>query len=258
MQRHLWVPDTQCRAGIPAAHLDWLSYYALDKGPTKIIFAGDWWDFPSLSSYDKPGSKQAEGRRVKNDIDAGRRAMARVVEPWLKSGWIPEIHFLRGNHEERWYKAVNSNPAQLEGLADPFECLREYGIHVHQFLKPVTLDGVAYAHFFPHNAKGQVTQTKNGAPSARAQVQRIMRSATAGHQQGYDVAVLPNPDGLQRGLIAGSFYLHDEEYMPDNNYWRGLILKNDVKRGNYALCEVDMSYLQHRYGRLAPRLGRYL
>ncbi len=256
-QCHLWVPDTQVRKGVPIAHLDWLSMYALDKGPTKIVFAGDWWDFPALSSYDKPGSRQAEGRRVKEDIDAGRRTIERVVGRWHRAGWLPEIHFLMGNHENRWLNAVNSNPAWLEGMASPFSVLHDLDVKVHKFLVPVTLDGVAYSHFFPHNAKGTVTQTKNGAPSARAQVQRIMRSATAGHQQGYDVAVLPTPDGLQRGLIAGSFYLHDEAYMPQNNYWRGLILKNQVERGNYTLCEVDMPYLERKYGRLSPRYGQY-
>jgi hypothetical protein len=256
-QRHLWVPDTQIRKGVPTAHIDWLMYYAYERGPTRIILAGDWWDFPSLSSYDKPGSKSAEGRRVSNDIDSGRREMCRMVNFWHHRGWLPEIHFLFGNHENRWHKAVNENPAWLDGLADPFACLAELDIISHPFLKPVTLDGVAYAHFFPNNAKGAITQSKNGAPSARSQVQRLMRSATAGHQQGYDIAVVPTPDGLQRGLIAGSFYLHDEAYIPVNNYWRGMVLKNNVRRGDYAITEVDMSYLEQTYGRIAPRSSRY-
>lgn len=256
-QRHLWIPDTQIRRGVPVAHLDWLAYYAYDRGPTRIIFAGDWWDFPSLSSYDKPGSRKTEGRRVVHDIDAGKREMERLVGFWHARGWLPEMDFLHGNHENRWNKAVDDCPAWLEGLADPFSILDDLGIRQHRFLAPVTIDGVAYCHFFPHNAKGQVTQSKFGAPSARAQVQRLMRSATAGHQQGYDVAVVPTPDGLQRGLIAGSFYLHDESYMPINNYWRGLILKNNVARGNYGLTEVDMIYLERTYGRLASRFSRY-
>lgn len=252
------MPDTQCRPGVPAAHLDWLAYYALDKGPQKIILAGDWWDFPSLSTYDKPGSIGMEGRRVSHDIDAGRRALDRVFAPWERNGWAPEVHFLTGNHEQRWYRAVAANPQHLDGLTDPFESLKSHGVIVHKFLQPVTLDGIAYCHFFPQNAKGSVTQTKFGAPSARAQVQRLMRSATAGHQQGYDIAVIPTPDGLQRGLIAGSFYLHDESYMPLNNYWRGLILKNNVHRGNYTLCEVDMPFLRNKYGKLESGRGKYL
>lgn len=256
-QRHLWIPDTQLRKGVPVAHLDWLAFYAYERGPTRIIFAGDWWDFPALSSYDKPGSRSAEGRRVRDDIDVGRREIERLIGFWHHRGWLPEMHFLFGNHENRWHKAVNDSPAWLEGLVDPFQCLIDLDVTTHPFLRPVTLDGVAYAHFFPNNAKGAITQSKNGAPSARAQVQRLMRSATAGHQQGYDVAVVPTPDGLQRGLIAGSFYLHDEPYIPINNYWRGLILKNNVERGNYGLTEVDMVYLERTYGRLSPRYRRY-
>lgn len=80
-----------------------------------------------------------------------------------------------------------------------------------------------------------------------------MKSATAGHQQGLDVAVVPTPDGLQRGVIAGSFYLHDEEYMgPLNQYWRGLIVKHAVFCGDYSLCEVDMNWLAAKYRRHEP------
>ena len=80
-----------------------------------------------------------------------------------------------------------------------------------------------------------------------------MCSATAGHKQGLDVAILQTPEGRQRGMIAGSCYLHDEEYMPSNTYWRGVLLKHNVHRGEYNLCEVDLSFLERRYGHMAPR-----
>ncbi|MBK6920393.1 MAG: hypothetical protein IPH07_23535 [Deltaproteobacteria bacterium] len=254
MQRHLFVPDTQIRKGVDIAHLDWLTYFALDKGPTKVIFAGDWWDLPSLSTFNPRGSLSTEGARLRHDIEAPRRCIERVVGRWYEAGWLPEIHFCMGNHENRFRRAVEAAPHLLDGYPDPFQCLRDLDIKVHPFLEIVKLDGVAYSHFFPHNAQGKVMQNKNGAPSARAQCQRLLSSTTAGHQQGLDVAVIPTPSGLTRGLIAGSFYLHDEEYIgPLNHYWRGMIMKNNVRRGDYTLCEVDMAYLERKYGRLSPR-----
>lgn len=254
MRTHLHIPDTQIRKGVPIHHIDWAAHYALDKGPNVVMLAGDWYDFPSLSLYDKRGSLATELRRLQVDIDSARRPLESMLDLWDRRGWVPEIHLTLGNHEQRYYKMVNAEPHLMVGRPDPFDWLRERGVKVHPFLKKVTIDGVCYSHFHPENAKGQITQTKNGAPSAREQVKRLMMSSTAGHQQGIDWAVVPTPRGLQRGLIAGSFYLHNEEYLgPDNRYWRGMILKQNVKNGEYTINEIDMPYLERKYGRLCPR-----
>jgi hypothetical protein len=253
--KHLYIPDTQVRAGVPINHFWWLAYYALDKGPNRIIWAGDHWDFPSLSSYDKKGSRSFEGRRLQRDVDAGHRAMEIVQRIWAREGWAPEQHFTTGNHENRFYRALDEDPATMEGRFpddDPFQ-LHRYGIKRHRFLDAVTVDGVRYSHFFPHNARGQILQSKNGAPSAHEQVKRQMCSATAGHQQGLQTGMVETPHGLARGLIAGSFYLHNEPYIPGpQNYWRGVILKHNVRRGDYAICEVPMQFLEEKYRRMTP------
>lgn len=250
-RKHLYIPDLQAKPDVPLNHLHWIAMYALDKQPDVIVLSGDVYDLPSLSSYDKRGSRSAEGRRVSADLDAGDRALEILHEAWESRGYRPELHATLGNHEARLARAVDESPHLLEGTVRDFAFAR-FGWTVHAFLKPVTIDGIRYCHFFPHDAKGRVMQTKRGAPSAHAQMQRQMCSATAGHQQGIDVAVTATPDGLQRGLIAGSCYLHDEDYMPTNNYWRGVILKHNVRAGNYNLCEVDLGYLASKYARLEP------
>jgi hypothetical protein len=251
---HLLVADTQVKPGVPLNHLCWLSQYALDEGPGKIIIIGDWWDLPSLSIYDERGSKAAEGRRMHEDLDAGRYALDLLLGPWERAGWAPEIHFCMGNHEKRWHKAVNKHPHLLDGGGEPWG-LEERGIKVHKFLQHVDLDGVRYSHFFPHDAKGRVRQTKNGAPSACAQALRQTCSATAGHQQGLDISVVPSSGGMRRGLICGSFYLHDEEYMDGlDDYWRGTVHKRNVRDGNYDLQELSVAMLANKYRRLEPKV----
>lgn len=254
-EKHLYIPDMQVREGVPINHAYWLAYYALDKGPSRIIWAMDFWDMPSLSSYDAKGSKSFEGRRMEKDLGAGHRTMALIQNIWAREGWAPDQDATLGNHEYRWYRALEHDPAMLEGRYpndDPYQ-LHQYGIKAHKFLDIVTIDGVRYSHFFPHNNKGKIVQAKNGAPSALAQVQRQMCSATAGHMQGLDVAMVQTDRGLARGLIAGSFYLHNEPYIPGKqNYWRGIILKHNVRRGNYNLCEVPIDWLEQKYRRLTP------
>jgi hypothetical protein len=66
-----------------------------------------------------------------------------------------------------------------------------------------------------------------------------------------DVAIVPGPFGLRRGLICGSYYEGDEKYAgPMGNVnWRGLVMKNDIRPdGFYEVCEVSLDYLRRRFG----------
>lgn len=248
-RRHMFVPDIQQTADRPTRHWDWLIMSAMDHHAEVVVFAGDIWDLPSLSTHSPPGSRSREGLRLREDLDSGVRQMHRLLNEWDKRGFAPEIHLTMGNHENRLARAIAAQPSILDGLLgdDPFE-LADTPIIVHEFLRPVEIDGVRYSHYFPHNAKGLITQSKNGAPSAEAQAKRQMQSATAGHQQGFDYKPLQTCRGQMHGLIAGSFYLHDESYMPENNYWRGLVIKRSVRDGDYALKREDMEILEWKYG----------
>ena len=53
------------------------------------------------------------------------------------------------------------------------------------------------------------------------------------------------------GLVAGSFYLHNEEYrdVQSNGEWRGVVVLNEVRGdGSYDIMPLSMDYLQRRYG----------
>lgn len=250
-KRHLYIPDLQLKKGVPINHLYWIAMYAMDKEVDRVILAGDVYDMPSLSSYNKRGSKTAEGLRVMDDLRAGDTGLEVLEDIWWHEGFRPDKHVTLGNHENRLNRAIEEAPQLLEGVPLDF-AFDSYGWKTHRFLRPARIDGIMYCHFFPHNAKGQITQTKNGAPSAAEQAKRQMCSATAGHQQGLDTSIMPTEQGKRRGLIAGSCYLHDEDYMPTNNYWRGVILKTDVRHGDYDLVEVSLDFLHRKYGKFEP------
>jgi hypothetical protein len=112
MRRHLIVPDCQVRPGVDTTHLDWAGQAIVEYKPDVIVVIGDFWDFPSLSMHNAPGSKEAEGVKVKADIDAGNEAFERLVRPMQKamkrSKWKPECHFLFGNHEDRLTRYVSA------------------------------------------------------------------------------------------------------------------------------------------------------
>jgi hypothetical protein len=249
---HIVIPDTQCKPGVPMAHLGWLGKYIRDREPDVVVMIGDWWDMPSLSSYDT-GKKSFEGRRYISDIRAGNTAMDLLMEGM--GSHKPELHFLIGNHEERIERAIESD-AKLDGTIGYHQFnLKEHGWEVHPFLEPLEVDGITYCHFFPRSASGSVSQTKRGAPNARAQLIRQGGSCTAGHQQGLDVACLPLRGKLQWGIIAGSFYQHDEKYLSPqgNDHWRGVVVKHQVREGAFDPMFVSLDYLRRRYGKKGGR-----
>lgn len=224
------------------------------KGPDVIVHLGDLWDMHSLSSYDSAARKAFERRSYEADKAAGNEWLTRFHDE-LAKGQVDasriDFHFMTGNHENRANVWTGKDPSFAGYISneDVTAKLVELGWKVHPFLQPVKLDGIQYCHFFPLNAQGRVSNNKNGCTSAEDQAIRCRGSATAGHRQGLDMAILDGNPRV-RGLIAGSFYLHDEDYMTPmgNSYWRGVIMKNDVRCGDYSISEVSLEYLKREYG----------
>jgi hypothetical protein len=254
-RRFLLIPDTQIRPGVPLEHLDWLGQAILDYKPDVLVHIGDHWDFPSLSKWESPGSAYMEGARVKNDIDAGNEAWDRIIAPMEKEiarreinhrkRWDPECHFFMGNHEDRVSRAVKAEP-KLDGILslDMLKVPKRW--KVHPFLEMVDLDGIQFSHYFSNVGSG-----KPIGGSIDNRLNRIGKSFVQGHQQGLLYGIRQFPGSLARhGLVAGSFYLHDEHYRDaqSNGEWRGIVVLNEVRDGgNYDVMPLSMNYLRRRY-----------
>lgn len=104
-------------------------------------------------------------------------------------------------------------------------------------------------HYFPRNATGRIVQTYRGAPSAQAQVRREMTSCTSGHLQGLDFYVHQTARKRMYGIIAGSCYLHEEDYLSPQGtmYWRGVVVKHEVTEGMYDPMFVSLDYLLNNW-----------
>jgi hypothetical protein len=247
--KHLYVPDTQVKCGVPINHLEAAGNYAVEKRPDVIVLAGDWWDFPSLSSYDK-GKLSFEGRRYRLDVEAGKAGMERFLAPIRKAkGYRPRIVITLGNHEARVDRAIQEHSV-LDGTIGMHDLqLDAFGIESHPFLMPVVIDGVSYCHYFPRSASGKVMQSKSGAPNALAQLRREGRSCVSGHTQGFDIACLPFSGRLQWGIQAGSFYQHQENYLTPQgqDHWHGVVMLHEVQDGCFSPMIVGLNYLLAKY-----------
>ena len=254
MTKHLLIPDTQVKPGTDSTHLEACGNYIVEKRPDTIIHIGDHWDMPSLSSYDR-GKKAMEGRRVLADIYSGQRAMEVLLAPlrklqahqkWHKKKvYKPRMVFTVGNHENRIVRHVESNP-ELDGSLGMNDLgLAEMGWEVHDFLRPVIIDGIMYAHYFYNPMSGR----PYGGTIVN-KMSKIKCSFSMGHQQGLQIATETNNAGTKMwGLVAGSFYTHMEDYIgpQGNDHFRGLVMKHNVRDGDYSPCIVDVNYLIKKY-----------
>lgn len=253
--RIMVIPDCQVKPEVPVDHLHWAGQYAVDMKPDVIVNIGDFWDMPSLSSYDK-GKKSFEGRRYTKDIDAGNHAMSLFMGPIIAEQqrlkknkeklWKPRLVFTLGNHENRIARAID-NDAVLEGVIgfDDFN-LKDYGWEVHPFLEVVNINGVLFSHYFTSGVMGRPVS------SAKLLLTKKMMSAVQGHVQDRDIAYGRRGDGTPvTGIFAGIFYMHDEEYLTPqtNGSWSGVWILHDVKDGSYDEMPVSLQYLKDRYGR---------
>jgi hypothetical protein len=250
--RILCIPDTQVKESDPTDHLTWAGKAIVDYKPDVVVHLGDHWDFPSLSSHDKAGSKYFEGKRYMADVEAGNKGMELLLAP-LKAlqkkqkedkhkVYKPRLVFLMGNHENRLARAINNNP-MLEGLMTPSHLnLKDW--EVHDFLSPVFINGVGFNHYWPVGAMCRPAAT----PAAI--ISKLHMSCVAGHQQGKQVAYGKRADGQPIfAIIAGSYYQHDEGYMDklSNKHWRGLLVLNEVQDGAADEMFLSIDYLRRKY-----------
>lgn len=252
--KHLVIPDVQQKPGNPIAHLTWAGKYAVEKRPDVIICIGDFWDMPSLSSYDV-GKKGFEGRCYTDDISCGKEAMRAFLAPIeaynrrakkdKKRRYKPRLVFTLGNHEQRIERAIESD-RKLEGLIsyDDFE-LEKDGWEVVDYLQPIIIDGIAYAHFFTSGVMGRPVS------SARLMLSKKHMSCIMGHVQDRDLAFQRKADGTPiTGIFVGIYYQHEEGYLnpQTNGSWAGIWMLHDVKDGSFDEMPVSLQYLEKRYG----------
>ncbi len=253
--RILVIPDTQCKEGIPMEHLTWAGKAIVDYLPDVVVHLGDHADMPSLSTYEKKGSKYFEGKRYTADIAAARAGMALLLTPLreyqakLKKGkrapYNPRMVFITGNHENRIKKAIDTNPV-VEGLISIDDLHYKDDWEVHDFLSPVFINSVGFCHYWPTGVMCRASAT----PAAT--LRNLHMSCIAGHQQGKQVAYGKRADGAALcAIICGSYYQHDEDYIPalGNKHWRGLLICNEVIDGTFDELFLSINYLERRYSK---------
>lgn len=250
LRKHLCIPDTQVKPGVPTDHLEALGNYIVEKQPDVIIHVGDHWDVPSLSSYDEDLAG-FDRRDYQADIDAGNEAFKLITAPTekynkrRKTKYEPRKIFLRGNHENRIIRFTDlAKNARFKNVVSPKDCDTS-GWQDVPFLKPITVDGIVYCHYFTAKGTGRAI-----GGNAHYKLTKLKFSYVMGHVQDKDSAQEYLCNGrVIRGLMAGTFYQHKENYLghQGNFHWHGVHILHECNKGNYNHMEVSLGYLLREY-----------
>lgn len=247
MSRHFILPDTQVRPGVPTDHLEWVGKAIAEYKPDVLVHLGDHWDMASVSRHSQPGSVDKEGQRIHKDIQAGNDALQRLED--AMGGFKPKRKILlRGNHCERLSTYVANNPA-VEG-AIGFHLFNDVALgwevvpYFHGSPQAIEVDGISYAHYFANPMTG-----KPISGTIQNRLAKIGGSFVQGHQQGLLQGNVQYATGrIQHGIVAGSCYIHDEEYKGmANAHWRGVVVLNEVREGQFCEMPLTLDYLCRKY-----------
>lgn len=256
-KRHLLIADCQVRPGVPLDHIAWIAQALVDYRPDTIVNIGDWWDMPSLSMHDGPGSMKMEGARYEDDVFAGSDAFAELCAPMeaeqarlvrnKEKQWKPRKVFCFGNHEARINRAVANAPKWAGTIGEHHLDTRDF--ERQPFLQRVWQDGVLYSHFFQSSHSSHAI-----GGSIDNRLNKIGASFVQGHEQGFRYGTRIQASGATwHGLVAGSCYLHREEYRGNQGqgHWRGIVVLNEVRDGDYCVMPLTLDYLCRKYEGLA-------
>ncbi len=243
--RHFIIPDRQAKPGVPLVHNVWLGKAIAKYKPDVLIDLGDNADFPSISTHSVAGSLDKEGQRLIADIKAAKMADDLMFKAMGKFRPKRMVR-LRGNHENRLERYLQVNPV-LEGLIG-LDMLEDSQWEIVPFFNGapgvIVIDGIHYAHYFASPNTG-----KPIGGSATYKLAQIGAPFVQGHVQGYDIGTRQYATGrVIRGIVAGSFYLHDEPYKGQaNNHDRCCVVLNEVKDGRFSEMPLSINYLCETY-----------
>jgi hypothetical protein len=243
------IPDSHAHPDYSNRRYDYLGHFISDVKPDYVVDIGDWFDMPSLCSYDK-GKSSFEGRRYWKDIETGIEAQDRMLSVIRRQKRkLPSFHRTLGNHEARITRAISQDAAVLEGTIG-LEDLQsaEYKWEEYPFLQPVRIEGVSFCHYFTTGVKNMPI---GGEHQAYTLLMKEHASCVMGHTHTLDYAVRRAGERFIHGLVVGCFQDYDADYAgPANKKWnRGVVKLTNVDNGNFDFSWISMERLHEAYGK---------
>ena len=200
--RVAWLGDVHCPYHDQAAWNAAIEFLD-DWKPELVVLGGDFYDFYSISSFDKDPERV---ERLQDEFNAAQPLIDDV------KGLMCDVEFLEGNHEDRLRRHMTKNPgiAKLEclELSNAAKLPAEWGIHKPQTM--LTLGSLIFLH-------GDLKGSCGGLYVASRIMKRLKKSCMFGHFHRMQAFYEP---GWDQKPLAGFA-----------NGWLG-----DVKKADYVTC----------------------
>lgn len=256
----LLIGDAHSDPKVSNRRFDWLGNLIVDRQPDVIVDIGDWASMDTLGHYDK-GMGAAWGKYYKDEVAQCRDANARAFgEPLRKfnransknkkAKYNPRIIRCAGNHDEgRFSKVLNKSPELVGTIGMEDLGYTDYGCEPVPFLKPITISGVTFAHYF-------YPKTQNyGCTKARQLLLLNHGSSAQGHTHTLDICIDYGIDGRRMTGLIGGYYADPDtpdgfEYAgPQTRWTNGLCWLHDVNEfGEFDFEFIGIERVRKQYG----------
>jgi predicted phosphodiesterase len=195
----------------------------------KLVIAGDLLDFYELSTFDKDPMRKYN---IQDEIDQCYEILKELKK------YCPEIHFIKGNHEDRLRRFLWKNPS----LAS---------IKVLELSKLLNMDtlGIEYHDFeyifrrfrFTH---GSIVRQDSGA-TAKAELLKYGSSMSSGHTHRLSMFIKTDARGTVGAYEGGCMCNLNPEYIQGVPNWQQGFLVFDFD-GDRFFCQV-VPILDHKF-----------
>jgi len=250
-QTVLLIPDTHAMPGDNFERFGKLMAYLDGRNATldKIVHIGDLWDFASLCTHDMD-SPDWYKRSLNDDIQAGLDALDWIISIAHAHGKA-EIHFIEGNHEDRYNKWMKSDNRLLtSGFPQTVQQLLknsrpQANVKFHPFLKPVTILGAVFQHYF---VSGVMGRPQGGEHHANNLLKSQHTSCICGHSHLLSTATRTKADGSKlHALVGGCFVDPQGDFAyakaAKKLWWNGVHLLHFYAPGEFDVESISLERL---------------
>lgn len=209
----LYVPDAHVMAGDDLKRFYALKHWLADRRVKldHMVQGGDLWDFAAFCSYDE-GRPEYYERHFWKEFSRGLDALD-ILESLATLNGNPGCKFslTEGNHENRYAKVMAADNRLRTG---PFpktvaELVKFYRpaskVNYVEFLKPLQLYGITFAHYF---TSGLMGRPQGGERPASNILKAQFQSAICCHSHLKDTAERTCADGRKIHCLVGGCFVN--------------------------------------------------
>lgn len=235
--------------------------------PDVIVQLGDFVTYDSLSTHNDGKRLTLEGQRFVKELKAAKEAYDTIMRGIVdaknkdrrdkKKLYNPRLIWMYGNHEDRLYRFIDTNP-EMEGLPDTsvyWLTPKQDGWEEYDYRSMATCWDFLITHA-PMNGMNQPLSSKY---ITRVALDNYNNSLIFGHTHKFGVAsigrtCLYNTNTRLVSINAGCFFDIGTNMPPyadgssaSRDWWSGIVLVHNSGAFDYDIQQVSLSVLEEKY-----------